>query len=141
MTTTTEFVDTARDVEFSPVEFPVGDDLALSRATDFYSLDELLSDDERAIRDRVRVWVDTEVSPIAADYWEAARFPVELVKGYGELGIAGGSLVGDGCPGLSYLAEGMTAAELVGRAADQRKTFADMPLRTDNWRKYIADQL
>jgi len=35
----------------------------------------------------------------------------------------------------------MTAAELVGRAADQRKTFADMPLRTDNWRKYIADQL
>ncbi len=84
----------------------------MSRATDFYSLDELLSDDERAIRDRVRTWVDTEVSPIAADYWEAARFPVELVKGYGELGIAGGSLVGDGCPGLSYLAEGMIAAEL-----------------------------
>ena len=37
MTTTTEFVDTARDVEFSQVEFPVGDDLALSRATDFYT--------------------------------------------------------------------------------------------------------
>lgn len=35
----------------------------------------------------------------------------------------------------------MTASELVGRAADQRKTFTDMPLRTDNWRKYIADQL
>jgi dihydroorotate dehydrogenase (NAD+) catalytic subunit len=35
----------------------------------------------------------------------------------------------------------MTAVELIGRAADQRKTFADMPLRTDNWRKYIADQL
>ena len=35
----------------------------------------------------------------------------------------------------------MTAVELIGRAADQRKTFSDMPLRTDNWRKYIADQL
>ena len=65
----------------SEIEFPNGDDLALSRATDFYSLDELLSESERAIRDRVRVWVDTEVSPIAADYWEAARFPVELVQG------------------------------------------------------------
>jgi hypothetical protein len=35
-------------------EFPTGNDLALSRATDFYRLDELLSDRERKIRDRVR---------------------------------------------------------------------------------------
>ncbi|THD57544.1 MAG: dihydroorotate dehydrogenase [Bradyrhizobium sp.] len=35
--------------------------------------------------------------------------------------------------------KGMTAAELVGVAADQRKTFADMPLRTNNWKKYVAD--
>jgi len=105
-------IDTATGIDTSEVQFPVGDDLALSRATDFYSLDELLPDSERAVRDRVRVWVDTKVSPIATDYWEAARFPVELVQGYGDLGIAGGSLVGDGCPGLSYLAEGMIAAEL-----------------------------
>jgi glutaryl-CoA dehydrogenase len=97
---------------FADNEFPNGDDLALSRATDFYSLDELLTDHEREIRDRVRVWVDTKVVPIAADFWEAARFPAELVKGYGELGIAGASIVGDGCPGLSFLAEGMIAAEL-----------------------------
>jgi hypothetical protein len=24
-------------------------------------------------------------------------------------------------------------------AADRRKTFADMPLRTNNWKKYVAD--
>lgn len=30
----------------------------------------------------------------------------------------------------------MTAAALIGRAADQRKTFPQMLLRTDNWRKY-----
>jgi len=35
--------------------------------------------------------------------------------------------------------KGTGAAELIGMAADQRKTFADMPLRTDNWRKYVAD--
>jgi dihydroorotate dehydrogenase (NAD+) catalytic subunit len=33
----------------------------------------------------------------------------------------------------------MTAAELVGIAADRRKTFPEMPLRTDNWKKYVAD--
>ncbi|MBS0246558.1 MAG: tRNA-dihydrouridine synthase [Proteobacteria bacterium] len=31
------------------------------------------------------------------------------------------------------------AAEIVGIATDKRKTFADMPLRTDNWKKYVAD--
>lgn len=35
--------------------------------------------------------------------------------------------------------KGLTATELVGVAADQRKTFADMPLRADNWKKYVAD--
>jgi dihydroorotate dehydrogenase (NAD+) catalytic subunit len=35
--------------------------------------------------------------------------------------------------------KGMTAAELVGVAADRCKTFADMPLRKDNWKKYVAD--
>ena len=94
------------------LDLPNGDDLALSRGTDFYGLDELLTGPERELRDRVRVWCDTEVSPAAADYWERAEFPVRLVKGYAALGIAGASIVGDGCPGLSYLAEGMIAAEL-----------------------------
>lgn len=35
--------------------------------------------------------------------------------------------------------KGMTAAELVGMAADRRKTFPEMPLRTNNWKKYVAD--
>ena len=93
-------------------DIPSGDDLAISRGTDFYGLDELLTDRELEVRDRVRVWCDTEVAPAAAGYWERAEFPVELAKGYGRLGIAGASIVGDGCPGLSFLAEGMIAAEL-----------------------------
>ena len=93
-------------------EFPTGDDLGLSRGTDFYGLDELLTERELEIRDRVRLWCDTEVVPAAAGYWERAEFPVELATGYGRLGIAGASIVGDGCPGLSFLAEGMIAAEL-----------------------------
>ena len=66
--------------EFADNEFPDGDDLAFSRATDFYELDELLTDRERELRDRVRVWCDTDVAPAAAGYWERAEFPVELAK-------------------------------------------------------------
>jgi dihydroorotate dehydrogenase (NAD+) catalytic subunit len=37
-----------------------------------------------------------------------------------------------------YLArKGVSATELIGRAADQRKTFAQMPMRPDNWRNYL----
>jgi dihydroorotate dehydrogenase (NAD+) catalytic subunit len=35
------------------------------------------------------------------------------------------------------LRKGMTARKLIGRAADSRKTFADMPPREDNWRRYV----
>jgi dihydroorotate dehydrogenase (NAD+) catalytic subunit len=37
-----------------------------------------------------------------------------------------------------YLArKGVTAADLIGRAADRRKAFADMPVKQDNWRNYV----
>lgn len=35
--------------------------------------------------------------------------------------------------------KGITAAELIGMAADQRKTFPEMPLRTGNWKKYVTE--
>jgi dihydroorotate dehydrogenase (NAD+) catalytic subunit len=34
--------------------------------------------------------------------------------------------------------KGLNAADLVGVAADRRKTFPEMPLRTNNWRNYIS---
>jgi dihydroorotate dehydrogenase (NAD+) catalytic subunit len=34
--------------------------------------------------------------------------------------------------------KGLDAAELVGVAADRRRTFQAMPLKTDNWKKYVA---
>lgn len=94
------------------VQMPSGADLGLARGTDFYDLDSWLSQDELALRNRVREWADTEVIPVINDYWEKAEVPWPLVEGYGKLGIAGGSLSGHGCPGLSYLAEGLIVAEL-----------------------------
>lgn len=87
-------------------------DLTTARGTDYYLLGDLLNDDEREIRDRVRSFVDAEVLPIINDYWERAEFPFELVPKLARLGIVGGVIQGYGCPGLSRLAQGMVTLEL-----------------------------
>ncbi len=83
-----------------------------STGTDFYLMDELLTEEERRIRDTVRAFCDTEVIPIINDYWERAEFPFELVPKIAALGIAGGSIQGYGCPGMSAVATGLIALEL-----------------------------
>ncbi len=80
--------------------------------TDFYLMDELLSEEERSIRDKVRAFCDREVIPIINDYWERAEFPFELIPKLATLGIAGGSIQGYGAPGMSTTAAGLIAVEL-----------------------------
>ena len=81
-------------------------------STDFYLMDELLTDEERAVRDKVRHFCDGEVIPIINDYWERAEFPFELIPKLAQLNIAGGSIKGYGCPGFSDIAGGLIALEL-----------------------------
>ena len=87
-------------------------DVSSSLGTDFYLLDELLTDEERGIRDRVRAFCDREVIPVMNDYWDRAEFPFEMIPKFAELGIAGGTIQGYGCPGMSHLAEGLVAVEM-----------------------------
>jgi glutaryl-CoA dehydrogenase len=87
-------------------------DLSQPLGTDYYLLDELLTESERAIRDKVRAFTDREVIPIINDYWEKAEFPFELIPRLAELDVAGSSIEGYGCPGMSRLAAGLVAAEL-----------------------------
>src|ERR1700683_2189767 len=72
----------------------------------------MLSEQERAIRDRVRAFAEREVLPIINDYWERAEFPFELVPKLAKLGIAGTSIEGFGCPAMSRLGAGIVAREL-----------------------------
>ncbi len=91
-------------------------------ATDFYAVEDLLTPEEREIRDRVRTFCEKEVTPVINDYWERAEFPFELVPKLAELGIAGGTIEGYGCPGMSNVAAGLVAAELA-RADGSIGTF------------------
>jgi glutaryl-CoA dehydrogenase len=58
-------------------------------AGDLYQMQDLLSDDERAVVERVRAFLKAEVVPVANDCWSRAEFPFDLIKGYASLGIAG----------------------------------------------------
>ncbi|MBC8161244.1 MAG: acyl-CoA dehydrogenase family protein [Roseiflexaceae bacterium] len=83
-----------------------------SRPIDFYQIDELISEGDREVRDRVRAFCDDEVIPIIGGYWERAEFPFELIPKLAELGLAGGTIQGYGCPGLSSVANGIVSMEL-----------------------------
>jgi glutaryl-CoA dehydrogenase len=87
-------------------------DVTNSLGTDYYLLDELLAEEEREVRDRVRTFADTEVIPIINEYWEKAEFPFELVPKVAALNIAGATIEEYGCPGMSQVAAGLVAIEM-----------------------------
>ncbi len=84
----------------------------LPAATDLYCLDELLSDDERLIRDTVRAMVRERVLPVIGDHFEAGTFPRELVAEVAGLGLLGMHLHGYGCAGTTATAYGVACEEL-----------------------------
>lgn len=81
-------------------------------ATDFYALEMLLTEDERAVLYPVRDFLAKEVDPIITRHWARATFPFEILPGLRELGTAGLPYQGYGCAGRRYLLDGMLAMEL-----------------------------
>jgi glutaryl-CoA dehydrogenase len=87
-------------------------DGARTVTSDFYDLEALLDDEDRALLYRVRAFMDTEVQPIINEYWTRAAFPRQIIPGLAKLGIAGTQFSGYGSPGKSALLDGMIAMEL-----------------------------
>lgn len=82
------------------------------RPEDFLGIDQLLSDEERDIRDTVRAFVRDRVVPEVGDWFEEARIPRELPGELGKLGVLGMHLEGYGCAGTSATAYGLACMEL-----------------------------
>jgi glutaryl-CoA dehydrogenase len=80
---------------------------------DFYAIDPSLSEDERAVRDTVRQFVDERVLPIIGDHYIEGKFPLDLVPDMAELGVFGANLPEEyGCAGLNNVAYGLIMQEL-----------------------------
>jgi glutaryl-CoA dehydrogenase len=81
--------------------------------TDFYRLDDLLSEEERMIRDTVRQWVDDRLMPVIQEAYIGRSFPTEIIPDLGELGMLGANLPEEyGCAGLNNVAYGLIMQEL-----------------------------
>ncbi|MGV3619543.1 MAG: acyl-CoA dehydrogenase family protein [Archangium sp.] len=86
----------------------------MSRAavTDLYRIDDLLSADERAIRDTVGKFIDREYLSIVGKHFRNHTFPTEVIPKLAEMGVFGATLTGYGCAGLSNVAYGLILQEL-----------------------------
>src|SRR5437667_4830406 len=82
------------------------------RGVDSSEIEDLLSEEERMVRDAVRDWVEAEFLPVVTEHHRAGTFPVQLIPKLGELGVFGATLKGYGCPGLNNVAYGLIMQEL-----------------------------
>ncbi len=79
---------------------------------DFLKIEDLLTEEEKLVYHTAHDFVNKEVKPIIADYFEKGEFPKHLIKPLGELGFLGSTLNEYGGAGLSNVAYGLINQEL-----------------------------
>ena len=81
-------------------------------AHDFLRIDDLLTDEDRAIRDTVRDFAQSELAPHIGEWYDEGTLPDDLGRLFGKLGLLGMHLEGYGCAGTSATAYGVACREL-----------------------------
>ncbi len=79
---------------------------------DLFAVEQLLSVEERLVRDTVRAFVTDRVLPIIEKHFREGTFPRHLVPEMARLGLLGSNLHGYGCAGLNSVAYGLIMQEL-----------------------------
>lgn len=102
---------------------------------DFFNLDDLLTEDERMVRDTVRDFVDKEYLPIITEHYRNGTFPNEIIPKLGELGLLGPSIEGYGCAGLNAVSYGLICQELE-RGDSGLRSFASVQSSLVMWPIY-----
>lgn len=85
----------------------------LFKSPDYFLTDELLTEEQKFIRDSVRAYVKKEISPVIEDFAQRAEFPQHIVKQLGELGCFGPTIPPEyGGGGMDYISYGLMMQEL-----------------------------
>ncbi len=79
---------------------------------DYFRVEGLLNDEERAFRDKVREFVDRDCMPLIATHFDSGTFPVELIPKMAEMGLFGLHVEGYGCAKSSHTVYGLICQEL-----------------------------
>ncbi len=88
-------------------------DLGAQTPLGVFGTDDLIGEEELAIRDTVRRFTEEKIKPHLADWYEAGVIPArELARDVGALGLLGMHLEGYGCAGTSATAYGLACMEL-----------------------------
>ena len=80
---------------------------------DYYSVAELFDSEDRQIQRSARDYLDRELMPNVAMWWESGEFPTRSIPDFGKMGLLGANLSQEyGCPGVGNLAYGLIMYEL-----------------------------
>ncbi len=75
-------------------------------------LEELLTDEERMVRDATRAYAQEKLMPRVLEANRHEMYHPEIMQECGELGLLGSTIQGYGCPGVSYVSYGLIAREI-----------------------------
>ncbi|MCS6832445.1 MAG: acyl-CoA dehydrogenase family protein, partial [Flammeovirgaceae bacterium] len=95
----------------------------LFEAPDFYQIDDLLTEEQKLVRDATRTFVKKEISPIIEDCCQKAYFPKEIVRKFGEQGIFGPTIpIEYGGGGMDDICYGLIMQEIERGDSGMRST-------------------
>jgi glutaryl-CoA dehydrogenase len=75
-------------------------------------LDDLLSDEERMVRDTARAYCQEKLMPRVIEANRHEKFHREIMNEFGELGLLGPTIEGYGCAGVNHVCYGLIAREV-----------------------------
>jgi glutaryl-CoA dehydrogenase len=76
------------------------------------SLEPLLSEEERLVRDTVRRFIRERYLPRSGELYEKEEFPKDLIPELAAMGLLGASISGYGCAGMGAVTYGLLLQEL-----------------------------
>ena len=75
-------------------------------------MDDMLTDEERLVRDSIRRFCQEELQPRVLEAFREEKVDRSLFPRMGELGLLGSTIEGYGCAGLNYVCYGLAAREV-----------------------------
>ena len=82
------------------------------QGVDYYQTGDLLSIDERNVRDTIRRWVEEQYLPSIGTAFDEGRFDRDLIPQLADLGLLGIKIEGYDCPGMNNVVYGVVCQEL-----------------------------
>jgi len=76
------------------------------------AMDDMLTDEERLVRDSIRRFCQEELQPRVLEAFREEKVDRSLFPRMGELGLLGSTIDGYGCAGLNYVCYGLAAREV-----------------------------